>query len=202
MLSTRGPEPEQAAQRDAGFTLIEVMVASAVFGIVLVTFGVGMIQMVGAIGRTESLQMAQAQLHTAFQRLDHQVRYASAIGEPAAAADAAGEWYAEFLTDFTGTAVCTQLRIGTSLQQRSWTAGKQPGSAWSTLAAGVAAVGKPFTLSSDQEDGAGHQRLGVRISATAEHDGATRETVVTFTAMNSSVDTVAPTRCTEQRPHA
>jgi hypothetical protein len=173
----------------------------SLLGTVLLIFTGSLVQMYRSTGKSEALSGAQAQLHVAFQRLDREVRYASAIAEPSAAATSLGNWYVEFLTTNTVPAVCTELRLGTRLQQRSWTSGQLPAQSWTTLASGVAAVGRPFDLTADQT-GTGYQRLAVRISASAggARDAADRAMSVTFTGLNTSVDSPVPTSCSQYRP--
>jgi type II secretory pathway pseudopilin PulG len=189
----------EAPDAEAGFTLVELLVSAIVLGAVLLLFGAGMVQMYRAAGKAEALNVAQAQLQVAFQRLDGKVRYASAVSEPGRAGAAS---YVEFLTTSAGPAVCTQLRFDTALVSRSWTVGEDPADTWTTWASGLTATSEPFTLTRADQDESGRQRLTVAVVAGSGGAAnlAARESRVTVTALNSSVDSPPPTRCTEHRP--
>jgi prepilin-type N-terminal cleavage/methylation domain-containing protein len=196
----RASERAPGTAAEAGFTLVEVLMGASVLGVALMIFGVGMVQMQQAAGKTTALNMAQSQLHLAFQRLDKEIRYASAIGEPAQVGDS---WYVEFLATYTGAAICTELRLRDGrLEQRAWTSGQQAADAWNPLAVDVAAIGAPFVLTPASQDGAGYQRLGINLTASAggPRDATERRLTVTFTALNTSIDTTPPTPCAQQRP--
>lgn len=187
---------------EAGFTLVEMLVSAGVFSVVLLVFASGMMQMYRSVNKTDALNIAQAQLHLAFQRLDTEIRYASAISEPSAAADAHGDWYVEFVGAAGG---CTQLKLDTArqrLQRRDWPVAAVPGPGWRDLAVGVQVSGPPFVLTQAGEDPSGHHRLTVTITAVAGRtaDTTARQTAVTFTALNSSVDSDRPTACSDDRP--
>jgi type II secretory pathway pseudopilin PulG len=192
------PEPDS----EAGFTLVEVLVSAGVFSVVLLVFASGMMQMYRSVNKTEALNVAQAQLHLAFQRLDAEVRYASAIAEPSSTPDGHGDWYVEYV-GAPGT--CTQLKLDTArqrLQRRDWPAAAVPGTGWRDLATGVQVSGPPFVLTEAGDDPSGHHRLTVTLTAVAGRtaDATARATAVTFTALNSSVDTGRPTACSDDRP--
>jgi type II secretory pathway pseudopilin PulG len=198
-VSARGDSP------DGGFTLAETLVASGLLALMLAVFTAGMVQMLRSAGASEALTVAQGQLHTAFARLDHEVRYASAVSTPSAGPDRHGDWYVEYLSTEPGVATCVQLRLragGAALERRSWPAGQAP-DAWHTLATGVTGVGPPFTTRPVVDGGPAHQRLHVTIAATSGGaSGPTRESAVTFTALNSSAASAEPAECTRHRPAA
>jgi prepilin-type N-terminal cleavage/methylation domain-containing protein len=69
---------------DDGFTMIDVVVTMVILGIVMALFSSAMYQIYGAQERTETTANSQSQIVTAFQRLDKQIRYASAISRQGA----------------------------------------------------------------------------------------------------------------------
>jgi prepilin-type N-terminal cleavage/methylation domain-containing protein len=187
---------------DAGVTLIELMVALSLTGTVLALFTGAVVQMYGAAHRTESVSVAQSELHTALQRLDKEVRYASDI---TAAGSVGGAWYVELLAT-VGTPVCIELRLqGGQLQRRTWTENQiaTTRSAWLPLASGVraAGTGAPFTvLPPDVNVGFERLRLRLAVDSGAGAKAASAETDITFTALNTARDGAA-SDCAEGRLH-
>jgi type II secretory pathway pseudopilin PulG len=173
--------------------MLEAVVSMSLLGSVLLIFTSSLVQMYRSTAKTEALSGAQTQLHVAFQRLDKQVRYASAIGAPWVDA---GTWYVKFFhSTNTGKKDCVELQLGNHLlQQRTWTAGQVPGT-WITLASGVSATGQPFPPVNPPSTV--YQQLAVQISASV---GGAREVTertmsVKFTALNSSAGSLLPQWC-------
>jgi hypothetical protein len=177
-------------------------------------FTVAVVGMFSTSDKTQAAENSSAQLDTAFDRLDKQVRYATAIDPPVAPTTTNTYWSVAFeTTDPTPTttpapATCTQLRVGTigtvtqqRLVERTWTLTVNTDgstsatnlSGWSQLAAGVtngtAAAGssdQPFTL--PIVAGATVEQLHLRFIAT---DGTgksvtTSVSEITFSALNSA----------------
>jgi prepilin-type N-terminal cleavage/methylation domain-containing protein len=195
---------------EAGVTLVEVMVGMVIMSVVMAMFMSSMIQMFRTANKTEAVSAAQSQIGIAFQRLDKEIRYAEGISVPMS--DSTG-WYVEYVTTTTGTAICTQLWLDAAsgqLKQRNWVHGASYASITGVpLASRVSANPTPFTTSnpapftvSDPDSTFGFQRLRVALTATSGSDKAEsrKDVDVTFTAINTSLDTSSATVCTEGRP--
>jgi hypothetical protein len=201
-LRNRGARLRQLRSGDDdGITLVEVMVAMVVMTVFMAMFTVSMQQMYRSTNKTESLSTAQSQIGVAFLRLDKEIRYAAGISTPGTVG---ADWYVEYLTAEGSSTLCTQLRLtGASrlLQRRTWTQGPSPlmPTGWTVLASEVTAT-QPFTyLAPDASFN--FQRLQLKLVASAG-SGATatsKQTDVTFTALNTSLTTSSPTVCAEGR---
>jgi prepilin-type N-terminal cleavage/methylation domain-containing protein len=179
--------------RDAGVTLVEFMVAMMIFTVVIAVFMGGLVVMTRSTARAQAVAEAGDDVRLAFQRMDKQVRYASAINRPGAGPS--GAVYVEFRT----TAVqpgddpfCTQWRYVPSqglLQVRSWddVGAASPG-AWNTLIDDVRNTSDeaPFTFV-PADDQRLHQQLRVHL-LVGPYDRAGAESQTTFVARNSSAD--------------
>ncbi len=124
-------------------TLVELIVAMGIFTVVIAVFMSGVVVMTKDTARAQSVADAGDEVRRVFQRLDKEVRYASAINMPGTGTS--GAYYVEYLMTAVeaGTQpTCIQWRYVPSsgtVQRRSWanvTAGVAP-SAWSTLASRV-----------------------------------------------------------------
>jgi len=159
------------------------------------------IQMYEVTNAGDAQAAAQQQLSTAYERLDRDLPYASAVSLPGSSA---GDWYVEYLLDLNGVPTCVELRLRVStgqLQRRTWPSGSitAPG-AWSALAADVQALttAGPFTqLPADPT--LNYPRLKVTLVATSGtgRTSATRQATSTWAALNA----LAPndTVCTSKR---
>jgi prepilin-type N-terminal cleavage/methylation domain-containing protein len=199
-----------AGSRDAGMSLIEVLVGMSIMAAFMAIFTSGMVGMFDSANKSESVNNAQTQLNLAFIRLDKEVRYAAAISTPG---QKGTDWYVEFLTTNQGSdkATCTQLRLNAALrklERRTWLqkAGPDTATTWAPLASEVAST-EPFT--STPADGTfNFQRLRLRLAAAAGagKSATATETDVTFTALNTSRKASAAETeadaivCTEGRP--
>jgi prepilin-type N-terminal cleavage/methylation domain-containing protein len=166
---------------DGGFTLVEIVVAMTIMGLVAAIFTTGVLQIYRTTGVNESRSIAQAQLSQALLRLDREVRYASYVG-----ATSAGRPYVEYLL----ASQCVQLRLADGqLQRRSWahdSAAPRP-SSWQPIASQVSSS-VPFTRVG-ATGALAHQRLIVDL--TAATGGARKHGAITFTALNTDQDTAA-----------
>jgi prepilin-type N-terminal cleavage/methylation domain-containing protein len=194
--------PEDNDPDDSGTTLIEVLVSLVVMSIAMSIFTTGILVIYRTLTKVESLATVQARITTTFQRMDRDLRYASAISSPGPGTD--GNYYVEYLMTINSTDRCVQLRFRPSageLQQRTWPNSGSPGAAWVLLVQPVALVPTtvPFTLTAPTNTFP-FQSLQVRLQATAGTGagGATRETKVTFAALNTNVETVSPSGCVER----
>ncbi len=186
---------------DSGITLIEVVVSMSIMTIVGAIFTAGVLQMFRSANRSEAASTAQSQINNAFLRLDKEIRYAAGISTPGSVGS---DSYVEFLTTNTGTPVCTELRLHVAtrqLQRRTWIQGSSPltPSAWIPLASFVSST-QPFTLSAADAT-FNFQRLQLKLVGTSGAGGTatSKQTDVTFTALNTSPTTSSATVCTEGR---
>jgi hypothetical protein len=181
---------------DEGVTLVDVIVATGLMALFMAMFTASILQVYRAVDRNQSVSSAGAQVNNAFLRVDKEIRYASAVSQEG---QVGVNWYVEYLLPSGGTPSCVELRVsGGQLQRRTWAQGASPlvPTAWMPLASGLG-TGKPFTFTAPASAN-GFQRLEVKLSVT-DSGGATRQTDVTFTAMNSSGHSADPTVCTEGR---
>jgi prepilin-type N-terminal cleavage/methylation domain-containing protein len=205
-----GRRVRERADGDGGFTLLEIVVVMTIMLIVMVVFTAGITQAYSAEDRVESASNAESQITIAFQRLDKEVRYASAVSNQGLVGT---DTYVEWLTTNTGTPVCTELRLHTSngqLQQRSWTQGMTPlvPGAWVPLASGITATPSTTTPATPTPFNViqatstfNFQRLQLELTATAGGGSTStaKGTNITFTALNTSLNTASSTTCTEGR---
>lgn len=184
---------------DAGITLIELVVAMGLMGVFLAIFTAAIVDVYGTVNRTQAISEAQTQVNLAMTRLDQEIRYAAEISKPAASGDPT----VEYLTTHTGVAVCSQVRLDVdrqSLQRRAWQQGGTP-PRWDTVPPLVGHIAAAeFTL--PVEDGVQLNRLTVRLTAASGsgRTAAEKETVVTFTAQNSTAADESEV-CAEGRGH-
>lgn len=174
---------------DAGFTVVELLVAMIIFGSILGVAGGAVLSVTRATvsaART-STQLDQARAIT--NLLERQVRSASAINRPATSGS---NVYLEFEQDVAGQQACVQwvLRRSTgTLAMRIWATGENGNhtpSQWRTFATNVVntPAQEPFTFSPAGESAA-HQRLGILLRQSS--DGAPVTTSeLTMSARNTS----------------
>jgi prepilin-type N-terminal cleavage/methylation domain-containing protein len=188
--------------RDAGYSLIEVMMAMVCMSILMTVVTGSIIQIYHSVDGVDAIAAAQSQVDTTFARLDKEVRYARGISNPGVVN---GDAYVEYLLTVDATDTCVELRLHTgALQRRQWPASRTPPAptGWQTLASSVTA-GTPFAVTAPDTDtltGFRYQRLTLDVTAVTGGAGVAshRETAVTFTALNAT-GTDNSTTCTSAR---
>lgn len=180
------------AGSDAGFTLIEIMVSMSLMTFFMVMFTGAVLQMYKVSNKTQAVTDSSTQLNIAFERIDKQVRYASAISPPNQAKSPLGAWYVEFVNTTSGSDNCYQLRVYNSqLQERSWNGTPSVPPTWVSLATGVLMpANTPFGFNT----AAGSQtaqrlQLSLTSKASSGDTSTTSQTTVSFEAMNSGQGT-------------
>jgi prepilin-type N-terminal cleavage/methylation domain-containing protein len=201
-----------ARRNDAGYSLIEVMMAMVCTGILMTLVTSAVIQIYHSVNSVDAVSAAQGQIDTTFSRLDKEIRYARAISTPGAVG---GDQYVEYLLSVDSVDTCVELRMRNStgeLQRRQWPKNQNPlaPTAWQTLASSVTSA-TPFavtaaapvlptdlqsqTLTLDVTSVTGG---GKGLSTSTGRAGSERETTVTFTALNA-ITKGNETTCTEAR---
>ncbi|GGL19205.1 PulJ/GspJ family protein [Mangrovihabitans endophyticus] len=197
------PTTRRRVSGDAGFTLLEVVVAFGVMSLAGALFTAGIARMHAAASAGEEVSVAAAQAHQAFLRLDRELRYSDGISEPGTV-DATGRTYVEYRTTaLAGAITCTQMRLDPAagvLQVRSRVT--SPGgvmgavAAWHTLAS---YLNGPQSIVRHPADVAArhHQELemALTVRAGAGEQSRARTVVYAFTALNTSPDTDSDTVC-------
>jgi type II secretory pathway pseudopilin PulG len=166
---------------DAGFTLIDTMVAMTVMTIVMAVFTTSVLQMYRTANSVEARSITQSQISTAMQRLDRQIRYAKGISEPYTIG---GIVYVDLLAVQQTKRQCIQLRVGNGvLSQRTWTYLANPLdlTGWTAIAYGLTTA-TPFDYL-PPTDVLGQQQLTVTLGGGT--GSGTDTNTVTFTALNS-----------------
>ena len=201
---------------DSGITLIEVVVAMSIMAVFMAMFTAAIVQVYRVAGSVESAATAQSQVHVAFQRLDLEIRYAEGISTPATVG---ADTYVEYLTTNSGSATCTQLRwraptggLPAQLQRRTWTLSSPPAGMndaahpWRSLVSGLTPVVvggvpvAPFTLLPPADQYTFPQlRVRLAVEAGADRTAATRESDLTFAALNGTTSSQVDT-CAAERP--
>ncbi|TQL41920.1 prepilin-type N-terminal cleavage/methylation domain-containing protein [Homoserinimonas aerilata] len=178
----------------AGFSLMELVVAMGIFSIFIAMFMAAVIGLTQGTTRAQLTAEASSGVLTVFQNFDRQVRYADAINFPG---DAGGATYIEFRTPAESApsevTTCTQWRFLPDegrIESRSWpdVAGATP-TAWATkltTAIDTGAADYPFKMIPASTSGSARQQLVLTLEAgNADMDaGASMST--TFVARNSS----------------
>lgn len=185
---------------DSGITLIEVSVAMIVMAIAMSIFTTGIVQIFRTTSRVESLSSSQSQVQIAFERLDREIRYASAISDPVTGTDS----YVEYLMATTGTNVCVELRLRSTtgqLQRRTWLKDAAPvtPTAWAVLASSVSATTPFIVTPADSVLNSPTLQVNLKLTVGTGTNVAVRETRLSVAALNASTDTVDTDVCTEGR---
>ena len=213
-MSSRPP----AEDDQDGFSLIEVVVTMGIMSFLMVIFTTAILQIYGTSVAAESFSTAQAQLQLGFQRFDRELRYASWVAEPG---QVGTDWFVEF-ADSTG-ANCEQLRLAADpatagygiMQLLRWAVATPPapGTPGQTVASLILLdnVDPPFVLQAagsspylSDADAVGadfatdFQRLRIRLTTKVGTDSTHVDS--TFTALNTSRDTVTTNDCGKGRP--
>jgi type II secretory pathway component PulJ len=203
---------------EAGFTLVDLLVAMTIMSVVMAVFTVGLLQMYSATNRTINVATTQSEINRMYLRLDRSIRYASAISADPGGVLSDGNWYVQYLTNNVTPALCQQLRLNLTdktLQYREWESGTTISltTGWQTLVSNVyynpvpdpnakpkplPAIGKPFTVGTLSAMQTLHLEIWTIIPDTA----SAAQTSVTFTAQNSTVTNAGATAttCAENRP--
>jgi prepilin-type N-terminal cleavage/methylation domain-containing protein len=189
----------QDTERDAGVTLIELIIAMGIFAILMGIFMVGIARMTHQTVRVQSVGEATVSLQRAFERLDRQIRYAEAVNRSVLVN---GSYYLEFQTSaeslHTAVGRCDQYRVNVAagtFEARSWNlAAPYTASGWASFAtrvvvrknsAGVVIV--PFQVLPTSSDFI-RQRVTVRLDVKRP-DAPVVQTDGTFVARNTTTNT-------------
>lgn len=176
---------------DDGLSLVELVVAMAIFSIVLGIYFGALISMAQTTARAQGAVDASDALRATFNAMDHQVRYATSINRPGMGAS--GAWYVEFeATDLPDGApsICHQWRLDPASQEmayRTWKQGDPTVGSWRGVSWDVVSpsAGSPFTF---RPASATELRQSLTVSLRVEgRDAAVlAEQTTTFVARNSS----------------
>lgn len=185
--------PRHRAQedgRDAGFTLVELIVAMGIFTVLMSLVLAAVVGLSRVTVRVQNVGDASDRLRQSFLTMDRQVRYADAINFPGSSG---GTWWVELHAPAVGAATpakCTQWRYtpGTrKLEQRTWNDGTSPSGDWRTIATRILSDGAPFTLLPADSTYV-HQELAVHLrSGSSDSAMGGRSGIDTrFVARNST----------------
>lgn len=186
---------------DSGTTLIEVAVSAAVMAVAMAVFTTATVQIFQSVNKVDALSTAQSQIAAAFQRLDKEVRYASAISTPA---QAGGNFFVEYTLITMTTNTCVQLQMSPStgrLLRRAWSRDgvTVTPSEWAVLLTSVASAA-PFSVhAGDATFASPTLTISLGVSAGAGGSATSRETAVHIAALNATSTQPTATVCAEGR---
>jgi len=191
---------------DGGFTLVEVLVGMVLMTTVGAMFTTAVLTIYRTTARAEAIAESQSRVTLAVNRLDREIRYASAISRPATAG---GNRYVEFLvTNNRSDGTCVQLRVepsGTNpvryaMKRREWTQGQiTTATPWTLLMTDLTTLDVFHVPAADPA--VDFQRLRLRLTAQVGVGtvAKSKETDITFTALNSSMVPDNSAICAEGR---
>lgn len=123
-----------------GMTLVELIVAMGILTILLTVSMSAVMALTKSTVRAQAVSDATDQLRVTFQRLDKEIRYASAINSPGFSGQ---DYYLEYLVEAgagDGVEMCVQWRVHAAtneLQRRTLKAGASSASEWQTTVTGL-----------------------------------------------------------------
>ncbi len=197
---------------DEGFSLIDIIVATAIMSFVMVIVTGAITEVYSDVNRTDGLAAARDQVGNSFRRLDKELRYATWVNTPGKVGDA---WYVEYATNTN----CQQLKfLNGALTRSVWTLpSTTPGTAL-TIAGDLAQTGaiapftvyepgdQPYASATPNVSGVGrsyeleHSQIRLRFSGKV---GTTELPLdVLFTAQNTNRNTPTLNDCSKGRPAA
>jgi prepilin-type N-terminal cleavage/methylation domain-containing protein len=184
-------------ERDAGITMIEMVVVMSIMSVLMVLFTTSVVTVYRTFNKVDATNQAQEQVNNVFLRLDKEIRYAQAVSAPLIGTPASAVEYMMAPPPGVVEPTCVQLRLRTDtgqLQRRTWldSTGVVPTANWATLLTGVepvkdGATTKPaFTLVTPNAD-QDYQRLRLNFATVAggAAGSTSRITDITFTALNT-----------------
>jgi prepilin-type N-terminal cleavage/methylation domain-containing protein len=174
------------ASDDDGFTMMETVVAMTLTAIFLAMFTTALVSLYGTSNKADAVSQTSVQLNIAFQRVDKQIRYASAISAPNDLITPGNAWYTEFVNTSSGQDVCTQLRLSDGvLSERTWTGVPTSIPGFTVLASNLTQpTSSPFTFYAATGTQT-QQRLRLTVAAPVVTANTNSGLNVTFSAMNS-----------------
>jgi prepilin-type N-terminal cleavage/methylation domain-containing protein len=202
-------------RRDAGFSLMEVMVGSALMSVVMAIATAAFVHMYRTTSVTEANAVTEASLMASFAKLDRDVRYAYRVNAPYQ--PDAGTFAVDYVVpDANNALLCVQLTLpvsGGALIRRQWpqTSTSADAAAVSTGVAanlvtantitdagGAQVPASPFTVRTTGQDGSNFDRLRINVNSTVglSDRGATRNYNLQFTALNTE-DLTSDLSCTK-----
>lgn len=192
---------------DAGATLADLLVGMTVMAIAATIGTAGIVRAYQTFHSFEARTTGQQQLTAGFERLDREIRYATAVSQPTMVNT---DYYVEYLLGQTGTPTCVELRLHTAaaqLQRRTWPNGSPTSaSTWLPLASGIFPVTdstgqavQPFQLTAATAV-LNYESLRVSLVSTQGNGStaSTRQSTVTWAAMNAD-RSAATDVCTDGR---
>jgi prepilin-type N-terminal cleavage/methylation domain-containing protein len=180
-------------KRDAGFTIIELIAAMAIFSVFIAVVMGSIFSITRASTKVQVTAQSTTAEISAFERLDREIRYSDAINFPGTGGT--GDMYIEFRTpassEASGITLCTQWRYdlsSRSLQVRFWNDGASAGATWQTLMTNMPNDGGatyPFAMVPATNGGATNEQLKLTLDAGNTNIKGAAITS-TFVARNSS----------------
>jgi prepilin-type N-terminal cleavage/methylation domain-containing protein len=184
---------------DAGYSLVELVVAMGIMSVVLAIVASAVTLMTREVVTTTNLSSSTDDIRAAFSRLDRQIRYATGINQPTRSGNT---WRVEFEgLDGDGATTCRQWRLVAdtdTVQQRSWLAASPPasGPAWLTVATGIAndpTSQPPFTFVAAT---AANPMQGLEVTLVGRKAAPGSPSVTLKTAMRGRNTTITTTSAT------
>jgi type II secretory pathway pseudopilin PulG len=185
----------QRLRGDRGVTLAELAVTTGIMSVVMAIFTTGVVQLFKAANKNELVALTQAQLNTAFLRMDRELRYAAGLGP--VHTDIAGNTLVEYVNTGTASGIpeCAQLELYAAtrtLRRQVWPtdANQKPQNRWATLASQVDTTRSTFELIKTTPLITFQRLHVVLVVLTNPGNGQTEaRTDLTFPALNSKFDT-------------
>jgi type II secretory pathway pseudopilin PulG len=186
---------------DGGFSLLEIMVGAGIMATVTAIATSGFTVMYNAVGRIDSATQAQTALLVAFNKLDHEIRYAQRITVEGATTALYSVTYA--IPDGSDQLTCIQLTLpktGGALMRRQWTRPTTlvtPTAAFTAVANGLApkvSGSTPFVVTAGSADSTkpfDTMELQVTSAVGIGARGTTRTYDLTFTALNTATSSIS-----------
>jgi prepilin-type N-terminal cleavage/methylation domain-containing protein len=195
------PVRDDEESSDAGYSLIELIVAMTIFTIFIAVFLAAVVGLARGTTQARASSESAGGVMLVFQNIDRQVRYADAINFPGASS-ATGYRYIEFRTPAssmpTNETTCTQWRFlpdQKRIESRRWK--DTPGSVatpWATKLATV--ISKPdatYPFALIPAAGPSKQQLQLSIDAGLASGSGKTSISTSFVARNSSDTSVSNT---------